>query len=802
MDQSAFRILGNEPDVPELPKQKKGGFLSGLLPTLFGAAGGILGGIGGTFVAPGAGTVGGAAAGGAGGSALGEWLRQQITGDQEAGGGAVAREALFGAIPGVGGGATKLARGGLAALKGAKAAKTAAKGADILSENAVQDLISEPQKNAQLGKNLLTLLGNQQGRKEAAGSNIASLLSNARGAENAQFNRLALENIQRLANEPRAITLPGTSPINVTSGGAMDILRRPNIQSQITGTPPQTFTRGGSLPSLAGEGVELQGVPAQRGLTSFRGQPLTPSARPNAQEILQPQAAIPTPAPQQAVEDIVAQTQSSPLARQAERLFGRQTGIMPGAKADSSILDAPGMPKAAELKAHIKNNIGGKPTDNAHTVFSRNNAYIDKTRAQLAEVFNKAKDVDVGKNFSTVILNKIKKPVGVDLSTSQVYKDLINDLPRIKGIKAAQEYKVQLDDVINYNRPGVDPKEERVARAARRAINEFIGEKLPQTKQLNKSLSTAYDVQKFTRKSAVEPPNAARPFGIPVPGSARVQQSMSGLGARALEILGGGTRTPVTAGAAPGLGRQFLRGSMAQGATRLGGAALLGTPLVGGSAPAEAGAGELPMDLASLLGGEQGGEVAPEQQTSEQLDPETINQLFQSIALEALARGDDKTVDNLSKISKIFEAQQKQQGQSAEIQKKQQKASDANSIINELENVFAQAGGARGPIAGRATLIGAAAGGGNQVAKAYQELRSAYTAQISRALGEVGVLTDKDREVIQQAIPSINDSPEAKDIKIATLRNILADVSGRQSGSNQASSDEDINAILQELGML
>lgn len=131
-------------------------------------------------------------------------------------------------------------------------------------------------------------------------------------------------------------------------------------------------------------------------------------------------------------------------------------------------------------------------------------------------------------------------------------------------------------------------------------------------------------------------------------------------------------------------------------------------------------------------------------------------------------------MDRYDFISKAEQTQAKASGQTANQKTASAKAQGAENIINELENVFNNSGGARGPIAGRVTLAGALAGGGNQRAKSYADLRSAYTAQISRALGEVGVLTDKDREVIQRAIPSVNDSKEAAQIKLGTLRNILA----------------------------
>ncbi len=97
-------------------KQQSGGggnLLTSFLPTI----GGIIGGIGGSFVAPGLGT----AAGGAGGSALGKSIANLIEGKDATEG--VGTEALFGALPGAGG-----------LLRGAKAMATGGRTAQVANE--------------------------------------------------------------------------------------------------------------------------------------------------------------------------------------------------------------------------------------------------------------------------------------------------------------------------------------------------------------------------------------------------------------------------------------------------------------------------------------------------------------------------------------------------------------------------------------------------------------------------------------------------------------------------------------------
>lgn len=98
------------------PKQKHaGGFLDFVLPT----AGSIIGGIGGTLLAPVAGT----AAGGAAGGAAGKWLSNFLQGRKDTSEG-VLTEGVLGALPGAG----KLIKGGMNAVRGGSAAGTAKPG--------------------------------------------------------------------------------------------------------------------------------------------------------------------------------------------------------------------------------------------------------------------------------------------------------------------------------------------------------------------------------------------------------------------------------------------------------------------------------------------------------------------------------------------------------------------------------------------------------------------------------------------------------------------------------------------------
>lgn len=95
-------------------------------------------------------------------------------------------------------------------------------------------------------------------------------------------------------------------------------------------------------------------------------------------------------------------------------------------------------------------------------------------------------------------------------------------------------------------------------------------------------------------------------------------------------------------------------------------------------------------------------------------------------------------------------------------------------IVNELENLITQAGGGAGRVGGG--LLGVAGRVGlAPEARTFTAARNAYISRLSRALGEVGVLTDQDIARAREAVPNINDSPREVQLKLASLRRIIND---------------------------
>lgn len=130
----------------QAPKKKS----TGLGSFIGGTVGSVGGGLLGSLIAPGAGTLGGGIAGGSAGSAIGEALDQLLTGGKVQDGGAVGREALLGAVPGVLGGVGK-------SIKAARATKGATRLAETIAAGTAKKSLL--QKGATRASDALAIKG-------------------------------------------------------------------------------------------------------------------------------------------------------------------------------------------------------------------------------------------------------------------------------------------------------------------------------------------------------------------------------------------------------------------------------------------------------------------------------------------------------------------------------------------------------------------------------------------------------------------------------------------------------------------
>lgn len=738
----ASNILSNQP-APQ-PKKKKGGFLTRLLPTV----GGALGAVGGSIVAPFFGT----AAGGALGSAAGEFLRQKITGDTEGGLGNIVREGAFGAIPGVG----KAAKGTVSLIRGAKAATAA---------NAARQSAASILGDAALGG----VESGQAARVANAGENISALLNNqrrgatiAQNANNEQFNRLANEAIQRQSAEAsgRGIMLPDGN----------GILSRPAPQ-----------------PSFASEGIEYRpsvSVPSAKPLSPTpQGVPLTQPPKTTATEILNP-----TPLTERAVSE---ERPMGPLSRTAERLFGRQTGIQPGAKVGSQQLSAK---RAGELKDHIRTNIGSKPTDAADTILRRNESFINTKTQELNAVLDR-KNAPLKPGEGSKIVAKMQKPVGVDLANNSTYNSLISEANGIKDLKGLEEFRRNVDEIINFSRSAAspDPVTERVALAARRAIDKHMAKKIPELKPIKSDLSKAFDTQTFIQHSAAAP-GGFGPFGLRIGG--RGAQSAAGAVSRAAEALGGVPGGEVAAG----LPRQVVKAGVKQAGTRLGAEALLGTPFVGSQQPSEEPQQGNIQDVISQFGGQLPTDAGAGGQAPLSREDATI-QALQILSMQAAANGDTNQANAFTAQAKMLSDQQAKQNGGLNITKvTSQQYGLAERGKSALSNLAAMLQSdpsvlAKTAIPGRGLpavggYISKAAGTSTYDAVSYN-IADAFLRLVTGAQANESEI----RDVQSKLMPRAGDPPEAQQAKLQQLQQIFDSVLNRAQNGGAGSGTDTTDAL-------
>ena len=86
----------------------------------------------------------------------------------------------------------------------------------------------------------------------------------------------------------------------------------------------------------------------------------------------------------------------------------------------------------------------------------------------------------------------------------------------------------------------------------------------------------------------------------------------------------------------------------------------------------------------------------------------------------------------------------------------------------------------------------------NVNAVAYESLKEGLLAQLARATGEVGVLTDQDIQRARSLLPSFNDTKETAKAKISQLRSFFSDL--KKSIGPTGSSNPEENQITQPDG--
>lgn len=400
------------------------------------------------------------------------------------------------------------------------------------------------------------------------------------------------------------------------------------------------------------------------------------------------------------------------------------------------------------------------------------------------------------KAFADDLAKKVASNAGLGKAEAKIAQEQAAKLSKIKDVKGLLDFRKELDRTISYvaNPDSPEISRQAVARIFRGGIKDKVNTLVPGLKRQNNLYHDLSDIQSYVLKAAnrggTQTTSGSSLFGtLSSSATANTAKAKAGAALSKVGAYTAGTGGPLT---------QVTNQAMRQAPAGLGRAISPSMDPTQGLPPEELG-GE---DQALMDAYEQisGGGMDPMEGMAGVQQPQQPAYTLQQALAEAqqLLGPEESPASYLSYAKALMDASEGPES-SANQKNASAKAQGASRIIDELEAVFTQSGGARGPIQGRLQQAGAAAGGGNQALKSYQDLRAAYTAQISRALGEVGVLTDKDREVIQRAIPSVNDSQEAAAIKLQTLRNILGQLAN--SSPQQPSYGDyetDLSSLIQQ----
>lgn len=148
----------------------------------------------------------------------------------------------------------------------------------------------------------------------------------------------------------------------------------------------------------------------------------------------------------------------------------------------------------------------------------------------------------------------------------------------------------------------------------------------------------------------------------------------------------------------------------------------------------------------------------------------------------ALAAGDLQAYSQLADLYqqayKIYGAQNTTQSAASSLNATQQnnlaKLESAGSAIDQLEQLYNQAGGGQGRFGGKLTELGASLGM-NSAASSYNSAARGLINQIAAAVGKTDSLnTEGEVQRALDLVPKITDTPEEAQIKLQSLRNMLA----------------------------
>lgn len=140
--------------------------------------------------------------------------------------------------------------------------------------------------------------------------------------------------------------------------------------------------------------------------------------------------------------------------------------------------------------------------------------------------------------------------------------------------------------------------------------------------------------------------------------------------------------------------------------------------------------------------------------------------------MQALQAGDTKAFANLKSIYDMvseYESQGASGGFNSTTASQLAMSDNGLSTLNQLEQLYARAGGGAGKLGGGLSNLMAGAGLNSEVS-AYNDLSASAQSQLAKAINGGGQVSDTDALLIANALPKITDSPETARVKLDALK--------------------------------
>lgn len=449
-----------------------------------------------------------------------------------------------------------------------------------------------------------------------------------------------------------------------------------------------------------------------------------------------------------------------------EDFVGAATGIKYGAKPLGK--DALSRSGAAALQDTVRGQ-GIKMTSPRATARGIEKAMTD-TGSQLDEIFKSVKQpigqsdvVDLQRRF----LAEIDSPATTLSKNDSAVKGLLGKLQGTKFSTTDDilQFKRTTGSAFQRNASSMKPKNAEAQQIMNRVLNNFLVERAPQSATTNALFSQLAQADDLMKAGARGVQGKGLNIGGNVVGSGPIAGIKNRLGNTMIDFADAAT-------AADGVRKATSVNMLKPLAIRQTGREYI----TGGFNPDVPQADPM-MEDPTMMGAEMDPsmDLMGMQDAAPQDDFEVIRQQIQMAMLQDLQTTGGENVSALKTVLGALEPKE----ESVSSKNAAKKLSQALGTVDTLQQQFESAGGGQSYGGYGASLLGALKV--NPQAGAYNDMRGGFLSQVSKALGESGVLTDQDIARVRNLVPDLADNPEQAAIKWQALRQVLSGSMGTPS---------------------